>query len=397
MPRGLTQAEKEYAGPSVWAAEITTLEGALHRFAEDRVVQEFGAKVWLPNLLVTQGPHFTRSLQADFGEVTLLDADLSITELLEEESFEGALCELKEILLGLDREVAWLRARLTEQEVTDLGVKYRLVSDADYGQIALHERAYAQLCTWNFRRALCGYLEAEMSFTERLGTRTADIFSLTTIGDSTLAMTPEEHATGDRYVVITAGTGRGQKRLVQSNTATTFTIYRWATEPDGTSQFKVFEFAGGAPKLMPGGQMEALTDAIVFGENPPEIGVLLASSGMVTDEHAGDLLYATSGPRAGLPPVRITRNTSDTIFHEPATPGFSPPETVRVLFSKCPKDYAPSCEDRARVHAFNGYPTLVPVVQQAFHLSTPALGGGGGGGGGGGDGRDDTGARLALL
>lgn len=68
--------------------------------------------------------------------------------------------------------------------------------------------------------------------------QTADVFSASTIGNSTLAMTPGEH-TG-RLVEIVSGTGQGQSRSVTAQDATTFTVAPdWSTVPDNTSVFRV--------------------------------------------------------------------------------------------------------------------------------------------------------------
>lgn len=65
---------------------------------------------------------------------------------------------------------------------------------------------------------------------------TADIFSASTIGRSTLALTSNS-LTG-AVVQIISGTGVGQLRRVVSNTSTTLTTeFPWSTSPDGTSVF----------------------------------------------------------------------------------------------------------------------------------------------------------------
>ncbi|MDA2914508.1 hypothetical protein MYX77_11255, partial [Acidobacteriia bacterium AH_259_A11_L15] len=67
---------------------------------------------------------------------------------------------------------------------------------------------------------------------------TADIFSSNTIGSSGLSMTPDEHV--GREVEIVSGTGAGQRGLITTNSATTFTVTPdWTTVPDSTSEFRV--------------------------------------------------------------------------------------------------------------------------------------------------------------
>lgn len=78
------------------------------------------------------------------------------------------------------------------------------------------------------------------------GTATAT-FNTTTLADSTQTWTTNFYANMD--VVITAGTGVGQRRRITSNTATVLTLAStvtgnartgaWATQPDGTSIYKI--------------------------------------------------------------------------------------------------------------------------------------------------------------
>lgn len=69
--------------------------------------------------------------------------------------------------------------------------------------------------------------------------RVVDIFSSSTIGDSTLLV--PTNAFANKQVVIESGTGAGQLRRITSNTSTTFTVeFPWATIPDNTSVFSVY-------------------------------------------------------------------------------------------------------------------------------------------------------------
>ncbi|MFQ5723597.1 MAG: hypothetical protein ACE5G6_03820 [Terriglobia bacterium] len=366
MPRNLSTAAKSYAGPMLWLAEVTTPSGATHYFAEDAVT--VAGNPYLPYLRLTTGPRFTRSLQADFGTLELLNTDLVVGSILQSEEFEGALCELKQLLLGLGDTVFILRGRLTEQEETDRGVSFRLVSDFDPAQLELHARFYAQLCTWRFRKPPCGYLPDQATLTQHLDERAADIFSDSTIGDSTLAMTVDEHQ--DRVVVLTAGTGRGQKRRIRSNTLTTFSLYhKWNTTPDATTKFDVWEFQNGAPKL--------LTTAAAQGEFLQTADIATARTlgnsalAMAPDEHRGDLVRITAGTGAAQQ-RKIKTNDATTLTIEDDEPDFNPApdstSTWAVFYARCPKDFAPSCEDRARTEAFNGFPTLVPIVRRIFEF-----------------------------
>jgi hypothetical protein len=67
---------------------------------------------------------------------------------------------------------------------------------------------------------------------------TAEIVTPTTIGNSTLALTPNEFR--GKLLRIHSGKGSGQERTVLSNSATTFTVATgWTIPPDSTSEFSV--------------------------------------------------------------------------------------------------------------------------------------------------------------
>jgi hypothetical protein len=85
----------------------------------------------------------------------------------------------------------------------------------------------------------------------------ATTFSASTIGNSGLTRTVNGDTDG--RVVIIAGTGAGQERAIQSNTATTFTIMpNWTTVPDGTSIFVVIY--GACPKDLPSCQARGVQE-----------------------------------------------------------------------------------------------------------------------------------------
>lgn len=381
MPRGLSAAAKNYSGPIVWLADITTRGGAKHYFAEDQV--RFAGNDYLPYLRLRAGPRLTRSLQTDAAELELLNADAAISTLTAADEFDAALCELKQFLIGLDTAVLIFRGRLTEQEETDLGVRFRLVSELDPAQIDIHARFYAPLCTWRFsqpgRLTPCGYNPAAVGdVAEALfGERAANIFSATAIGDTTLNEATDAHK--ERIAVITAGSGRGQKRRIASNTATTFTLYHlWATLPDGSSKFRVFTLAAGAPRLLltaSSGKLESLATSAT-ARSLTDTSLVMAA-----DDHQDALLTIVSGAAAGQK-RRIGSNTATVITLADDEPDFSPApqasDKFRVLYRACPKDYAPSCEERARTLAFNGFPTLVPLLRRTYGGAVaPAAGGGG--------------------
>jgi len=365
--REASAAAQLYTGPISWMVDITTRGGGVYRFADDAVT--FGGNGYQPYLRLSQGPRFTRSLAADFGEIELLNADLIVSAALRDQQFEGALCELRQFLRGLDEAVLTLRGRLTEQEESDSGARFRLVSELDPAQIAVHGREYAQLCTLRFAQSICGYDAANLSWASNLSATAADIFSLVTIGNSGLSQTVNVHA--DRTVVITVGTGKGQKRRIRSNSATTLTIWwPWTTIPDATSKFAVYTFTKGAPRLL-------FTPTSVVLEQQASSAdsrsVTSTALGMASGEHIGHTLRIVSGTGAGQS-RKIGANSGQTITIEENESAFSPaPDSssvFRVLLRSCPKDFL-SCEDRARTERFDAFPTLVPLVAAALAEGDP--------------------------
>ena len=79
----------------------------------------------------------------------------------------------------------------------------------------------------------------------------------------------------------------------------------------------------------------------------------------------------------------IGANTATVITLDAAEPDFSPAPVAEasvfaIFYRACPKDFAPSCEERTRTEAFNAFPTLVPLVtaalaEGAFSILPPGL------------------------
>jgi len=158
MPRGLSAEAKAYAGPLIWLAEITT-PTQTHYFGDDEV--KFAGQTYKPYLRVSSGVRLSRGLQVNSAEIELIATDLYVANLLQSEQFEGAKCVLKALLLGLEESFEVIRGRLTDQELRDDAVSFRLVSEPDYSTIDAQARNYAQLCTWRFKSAQCGYSGSE--------------------------------------------------------------------------------------------------------------------------------------------------------------------------------------------------------------------------------------------
>jgi len=129
---------------------------------------------------------------------------------------------------------------------------------------------------------------------------TADIFSATTIGNSTLTLTDNEHK--DRLVVIVSGTGAGQVRWIASNDPTTLTIYQdWTTVPDATSVFRVISDATRGTKI-PGTLADIFTATTVGN----------TTLTMTVDEHSSRLVVILAGTGKGQI-RRILSNTATTL------------------------------------------------------------------------------------
>jgi hypothetical protein len=340
----------------------------------------FGGNTYLPYLRIDSPPVLTRSASADSAEVAFLNADLTIGNLAAAQNWEGSLCRLFQLLVGLGSAVEIFRGLLTEGQQDDQALKFRLVSELDAAQIDA-QRPASPSCTLRFGKPQCGYDGAASTITERLAERTADVHTFFTIGDTTLAMTVDEHK--GRVVVITAGTAKGGKRRIQSNSATTITVEdQFAIQPDATSKFKVFEFSSGAPKfLFTSASSAAEATADIFSART--IGKTTLA--LPVDAHVGDAIAIVSGTGAGQA-RKIKGNTATTFTIEDAAADFAPApdgtSVFRCLFRTCPKDFGQSCEIRARMHRFNGFPTLTPAVSAALSVSAGSglMGGGGGGG-----------------
>jgi len=125
-----------------------------------------------------------------------------------------------------------------------------------------------------------------------LTARDVDIFSASTVGDSTLAMTVNAHA--GRTVEIVRGDGRGQVRTIASNTATTLTVSsNWVTNPSATSVF------------------------IIRPQATSATATTITDSGLSLPSLANSLVRIVSGKGAGQE-RRIASNTATTITVEEA-------------------------------------------------------------------------------
>lgn len=360
MSRGLSAAAKTYKGPLVWLADITTRAGAAHFFATEAV--SFGGNSYQAYLRVIEGIRQKRTFEPPTGEIELINTDLVVGKLLETEDFEGARCHLRQLLLGVDEAIEFPRFQLSEQEERPKAVRFRLVSDFDPGQIQVPGVTYSQFCTWRFKTGPCKYRDAQIGVTDHLGVRTANMFSIDTIGDITLSEIADAHK--DRFAAIVGGLGKRQIRRIRTNSATTFTLYQaWETIPDGTSKFQVVSGTNGLPKIL------FTSTEGDFARTATGGGArFIEDTGlsMVIDEHKDELVRIISGTGSGQQ-RKIKSNTATRIDIADAEPDFSPAPDLtsvfRVLHRLCPKDIGVSCEQRGRTEDFNGFASLVALVQ----------------------------------
>lgn len=381
MTRGLSAAVKAYTGPIRWTADITAPDGTAIYLWDGERDQAIGGNTYKPYLRITAGFRRTRSLRVDAGEIELDMTDLFVQDtILSKRALVGGTCVIQQYLVGLDQLVEIFRGRLGEQSVRIDAVSYRLVSEPEPSQIQVPAQSYSPLCGWRFGKPECSYDRANITVTEHLAEQAADIFSSATIGKSTLAMVVD--AQKDRIAEITAGTGRGQRRRIKSNTATTLTLYgSWKTTPDATSKFRVITAPNGAPKLLFTGTLAFdIATADIFTART--IG--RSTLAMTTDEHKSTgpdddaaVVRLVAGTGSGQE-RKIKANTGTTITIADEDTAFSPvPDATsqfRVLYLRCTKDVLHACEQRALAHRFNGVPTVSPDLSRLYSEPRPTRG-----------------------
>ncbi|MGH9808281.1 MAG: hypothetical protein ACRD9W_13655, partial [Terriglobia bacterium] len=240
--------------------------------------------------------------------------------------------------------------------------------------LPVYEQTQTRACHWRFRSAQCGYRRGQLF----VPLTTADIHSASTIGASSLALTPNLFK--DEVVMITGGTGAGQEGYILSHTATTFTMKaNWATAPDGTSLFLV---------TGPGTMKVGVNGANIFSANT--IGNSFFARTVNGDVDAS--IYIIDGTGAGQNRA-IVSNTATTFTISPnwtTIPDFS--STFIVVYRDCAKDRA-SCVTRGVTERFSGLIFLQPLITSIVGPTGTGTGGGGapGNGGGGGGGSSNNG------
>jgi len=163
-----------------------------------------------------------------------------------------------------------------------------------------------------------------------LGDTLADISGNRLIGNSTLTMTVDEHK--GRVAKIVAGTGVGQGRLIESNTATTLTMSSgWAINPDTTSVFRIATRE----------QTADIFSASTIGHS---------GLAMTAGEHVGRQVDIFSGTGHGQRQL-ITANDATTLT---VTPDWDPvPDDTSVFRVVALADHPVDFADERNVASFN--------------------------------------------
>lgn len=147
-----------------------------------------------------------------------------------------------------------------------VGMQIRMTSGAASGQARLISSISTDGLTATVAPAFGSAVAANDTFVLELPTGTATgTQSTTTLQDTTKSMTTNIYSNFD--LLITAGTGAGQRRRIASNTATTFTLATavtgnnrtgaWTTTPDATSVYKI-EPSSDFLYYQPGGSTTAI-------------------------------------------------------------------------------------------------------------------------------------------
>lgn len=326
---------------------------------------------------ITQAPtlKMTRSLTADGGDFRIQNLsgntiDREVAALFKASEFEGAYIIYRPWYIPLDAAPFEFHGYISEQSVEDTEISMRMLQLLQPNEVPVYDQRQTRACHWRFNSAQCGYRRGQIF----VPLTTATIFSASTIGAGSLALTPNLFK--DEVVMIVLGTGAGQERYVLSHTATTFTLKtNWTTNPDGTSKFIV---------TGPGTMKVGFNQANVF--SPNTIGNTFLAEGVNADTDA--TIYIVSGTGAGQNRA-ILSNTATVFTVSPnwttipdATSGFV------VVYRDCAKDRG-SCVTRGVTERFPGIIFLQPQITTVNGPTAVGTGGGGsaapdaGGGSGG--------------
>lgn len=372
MTRGLSTACKTYAGVIFWTVDVTSLEGTTYYYWTGPDARSIGGHTYQPYLRMEGGVKRSRSLKTDAVDIAFDNVDLVMETLLDSATFAGGLALLKEYLFDIDTQVTIFRGLLSEQEKRLDSIGFRLVPEFEPAQIPVPGIEYSPLCRVRYAKPQCGFTFESIAVTEVLAETAADIFSWWTIGNTGLSMTVDVHV--DRYVYITAGTGKGQVRRIFHNAATWLILHQlWVVQPDATSKFRIVTASYGLPKLLytAASAVDIATANIYTSRTIGYSGLA-----MTVDAHASTnpaetagLVRIVAGTGSGQQ-RRIKSNTATTITIADDELAFDPvpggTSQFRVLYRFCPKDIGSGCEQRGRTHRFLGVPTVTPQMERLW-------------------------------
>ena len=372
MTRGFSTACKTYSGPVFWCIDVTSLEGTTYYYWTGPADKLIGGHTYQPYLRMKSGVRRSRSLKVDAVDISFDNVDLTMETLLDSATFAGAAALLRQYLFGIDTLVTIFRGLLSEQEKRLDVIAFRLVPEFELAQIPALALNYSPLCQVRYARGQCGLDMTAIAVTEILAETAADIFSWWTIGNTGLTMTVDAHI--DRYVYITAGTGKGQVRRIFHNLATALILHQlWVVLPDATSKFRIVTAAYGVPKLL---YTAASGVDIATADIHTTRTIGLSTLSMTVNAHASTNPVETAGVvriMAGTGSGQLRRiksNTATTITIADDEPAFSPvpdgTSQFRVLYRFCPKDIGSGCEQRGRTHRFLGMPTVTPEMERLW-------------------------------
>lgn len=157
MSRGLSQAARDYTGPFYWAASFTLTDQSQKYYAESALT--FKGITYQGYLMRGSAIEQNRSLRSDVGELRLLNVDLVVDAVINQGNFDGALAEVKMLLLGIDEEVPLLTGLVSEIRQTEEAVELRVVSRLDPAQFPVPFRQWSDVCTFRFKDPQCGYVD----------------------------------------------------------------------------------------------------------------------------------------------------------------------------------------------------------------------------------------------
>lgn len=140
MPRGLSAAAKSYIGPIRLAVNLILLDSTIKNYAQEALT--FLGTTYEPYLGSVAPVRLTRTLEADSTEITLRNVDLTIGDLLRTKAFDGAECDLKLLLIGINEEFLVLRGVLREEEQDQRRARFQVTSRLDPSRLSVTARKF---------------------------------------------------------------------------------------------------------------------------------------------------------------------------------------------------------------------------------------------------------------